>query len=68
MNRYLTAALNSSIKDVHDFHHVLKSGGSHVFPTLVEPSDTMGIEVFRDIAKTNVWNDAISTKRVLNHD
>ena len=68
MNRYLTTALNSSIKDVHDLHHVLKSGRSHVFPALIEPSDAMGIEVFRNIAKANIWNDAIPTKRVLNND
>lgn len=56
---------NSEVKQIHNLHHMLESGGGHVFPALIKASDSMGIEILGDIAESNIWNDAIAAKGML---
>ena len=55
------------IEDIHDFHHMLESGWSHVFPTFIEKMDSLSVETFWMVAEANFRHDSISTVRMLNY-
>ena len=56
---------DTHFKNVHDPHHVLKSRASHIFPALVEAMNSMFVKILRNVAKTYIGDDPISTIRVL---
>lgn len=68
MHRNLSLILDQRhIKNVHYSHHMLKSSGRHIFPTLVEEADSLIKKSFRIITKSNHRKKPISTIRMLSY-
>lgn len=66
MHTYFTTVLQTHIENVHDFHHVLESGGGHVFPALVEAVYAVVVEILRNVTESYLRKDAVSAERMLN--
>jgi len=43
--------VDTPVKNVHYFHHMLKSGGCHIFPTLIFESNSILKEGLRIITE-----------------
>ena len=66
VDRHLKSILNCWIKNVHYFHHMLKCCRCHIFPALIKPFDTMRIKILRNITESDLRNNSITAKRMLN--
>ena len=64
MNTYFPAFRNRKVKKIHDVHHMVKSSCSHILPAFIKASNPMRIEILRNIAETNCWDNTVSTIRV----
>lgn len=60
MNTYFPSFRDSKVKKIHDVHHMVKSCCCHILPAFIKTSNSMRIEILRNIAETNCWDNSIS--------
>lgn len=65
VHAHLAALRNGQVEQVHDLHHMLEGRGSHVLPTLVKASDSMGKKLLRDVAEPHSGDDAVCAEGML---
>ena len=62
---HLLVLADGAGEDVHDAHHMLEGGRSHVFPALAEARDSVGVETLWQVTKPSLRDDSVPTVRVL---
>ena len=65
VHAHLAAFRKREMEKVHNLHHVLEGGRSHVLPTLVETPDAMGEKFLRNVTEPNGADDSVATKGML---